>query len=461
MGLNSLILLAAFIHFFAGCRPAPPPGGAPGIVTDPAIIADQMESVLDTELGRWFPLCIDTLCGGYLSDLDYRWVPAGPQDKMIVTQARHIWSASHAAMYSRRNRPLLAAAAHGVRFLREHMWDGTYGGFYELVTRTGEPRGQDGMIVKTAYGNAFAIYGLAAYFKASGDTAALSFAREAFIWLEHHSYDSLDGGYYQFITREGKPFQDGYRGTPPKDQNSTIHLLECCTELYGVWPDPALNARLGSLLRLVRDRITNGKGYMNLFFTRDWTPVTWGGESAETRAAHYDIDHISFGHDVETTYLMLEASAALGHRDDPATIAAGKKKVDYALRYGWDRNRGGLYDGGFESAVDGSVAIVRDSKEWWAQVEALNTFLLMSVLYPGDTLRYYEKFCTQWAFCDRYLIDKENGGWYWDALDTKPEARRSPKGSIWKAEYHTSRALMNCITRLHAMAPRGERPAAR
>jgi mannobiose 2-epimerase len=461
MGMNDLVLLAAFIHLFSGCRPAPPPGGESGILRDPAAIALQMESVLDTEIEKWFPLCVDTLYGGFLSDLDYSWAPSGRQDKMIVTQARHIWSASHVAMYRRGDRPLLAAAAHGFRFLREKMWDRKYRGFYDLVTRTGEPSGRDGMIVKTAYGNAFAIYGLSAYFKASGDTAALALAREAFMWLEHHSYDSLNGGYYQFISREGEPFHDGFRGTPPKDQNSTIHLLESFTELYGVWPDPTVKDRLGSLLRLVRDRITNGKGYMNLFFLKDWTPVTYGDSDAETRAARYEIDHISFGHDVETTYLMLDASAALGHRDDPATIAVGKKKVDYALRHGWDTSRGGLYDGGFESGKDGSVAIVRDTKEWWAQAEALNTFLLMSAHYPDDTLRYFDKFCTQWAFCDRYLIDRKHGGWFWDALDTKPDARFSPKGSIWKAEYHTSRAMMNCIARLRAMAPGERRPAAR
>jgi mannobiose 2-epimerase len=180
----------------------------------------------------------------------------------------------------------------------------------------------------------------------------------------------------------------------------------------------------------------------------------------ESREAHYDIDHISFGHDVETAYLMMEASARLGIRDDSVTLAVAKKKVDYALRYGWDIAHGGLYDGGFLAGGDSRVVIVRDTKEWWAQAEALNSFLMMSALYPDDTLRYFEKFRTQWRFCERYVIDGENGGWYWDALDTKPESRYSPKGSIWKADYHTSRAMINCIRRLDLLTThgKGDRP---
>ncbi|HLP15741.1 MAG TPA: AGE family epimerase/isomerase, partial [Bacteroidota bacterium] len=88
------------------------------------------------------------------------------------------------------------------------------------------------------------------------------------------------------------------------------------------------------------------------------------------------------------------------------------------------------------------------SKEWWAQAEAFNAFLLMSELFPDDPHRYYEKFCAQWNYCMNYLIDHEHGGWYWGGIDIVPENIHSPKGSIWKCNYHTSRSLINCINRL-------------
>ena len=416
---------------------------------DPGLIARDMADLLDTELARWYPLCVDTARGGFFSDVNARWELEGRQDKMIVTQARHVWAASSAAMFDPKYRPLLGVAAHGVRFLAHTMWDTACGGFFDLVTREGAAIPDHGEVIKTAYGNAFAVYGLAAFSEATGDTGSLRLAQEAFRWLDRHSRDTVGGGYFQFLSRAGEPYTEGWRGTPPKDQNSSIHLLESFTELYRVWPDTALRERLASLLALVRDRITNRDGYMNLFFRRDWTPVTFREAAADEREEHYDLDHVSFGHDVETAYLMLEAAGTLGRGTDSATAAVAKRKVDVALRWGWDTERGGIFDGGF-AGPGGRIDVVRRTKEWWAQAEALNTLLLMSRAYPADTADYYGKFCSQWAFCVRYAIDRERGGWYWDALDTNPASERGPKASIWKADYHTGRSLMNCIRRLRS-----------
>jgi len=439
--------MLALLVVIPGCaRRSPAPPTIPG---DPAGIAQDMAAVLDAELGRWYPLCIDSVSGGFFSDVNFRWELEGPQEKKIVTQARHVWTCSRAASFDPKYRPLLAAAAHGVRYLGGSMWDAAYGGFFELVTRDGEVIPDGGKVIKTAYGNAFAIYGLAAFYGASGDTAALHLAQACFRWLDVHSRDPVYGGYFQFLSRTGEPYAEGWQGTPPKDQNSSIHLLESFTELYRVWPDSLVRERIASLLALVRDRITSEDGYMNLFFRRDWTPVVYRAAPPGVRQEHYEMDHVSFGHDIETAYLMLEAAAAIGARRDSATEAVAKRKVDVALRYGWDAGRGGLFDGGFAEA-DGRVRVVRTTKEWWAQAEALNTLLLMSRMYPADTADYRGLFCAQWAFCVRYAIDRERGGWYWDALDTSPSSRRSPKGSIWKADYHTGRSLMNCIARIRS-----------
>ena len=92
---------------------------------------------------------------------------------------------------------------------------------------------------------------------------------------------------------------------------------------------------------------------------------------------------------------------------------------------------------------------MRNTKEWWAQGEALNALLLMADIFPQDEHRYFEKFCIQWNYCKQYLIDEEHGGWYWGGIDIVPALTKAPKGSIWKCNYHTSRALINCINRLN------------
>jgi cellobiose epimerase len=418
--------------------------------TDPDTIASEMRRVMDDEFAAWYPRSVDTLCGGFFSDMDYRWNVDGTQEKFVVTQARHVWAASHAARFYGQDSTLRRLAAHGVAYLRGTMWDSRWGGFYNIVTREGEPVQEDGRIVKRAYGNAFAIYGLAEYVATTGDTAALHLAQETFRWLEAHSHDPLHGGYHQFLDRNGTPLEAGWRREPPKDQNSTIHLLEAFTRLYEIWPDATVRRRLEELLHLVRDVITTPRGYMVLFFQRDWTPVSFASSSVAERAQNYEFDHVSFGHDVETAYLMLEASAALGLRNDSTTLTVAQHMVDHALIHGWDTVHGGLFDGGYYESGQNSPSIVRSTKEWWCQAEALNAFLLMSDCFPDLSAQYYDKFCAQWEYCKKYVIDFEHGGWYWGGLDGAPQNTHVPKASIWKCNYHTSRALINCIGRLRA-----------
>jgi mannobiose 2-epimerase len=448
MNRNQIILAicSIMIGLLSSCTPA-----VEETTSELDAIKSKMQEALGPKLLQvWYPRTRDTVYGGFLSDFDYEWKNTGPDNKFIVTQARHVWTASKAAGYDPGNKLYPELAAHGFRFLRDYLWDQEYGGFYELVDREGTviPSQQEGRITKRAYGNAFAIYGLAAYYHISGDTAALNLAQRAFNWLEEHSHDPEYGGYFQFLERDGTPMMDGLGGTPPKDQNSSIHLLEAFTELYGVWKDETLRERLEEMLILIRDTITTDQGYLTLFLARDWTPLSYRDSTAEVREAHYNLDHVSFGHDVETAYLMMEASHTLGLENDTRTLEIGKKMVDHTLKYGWDDSIGGIYDEGYYFAGEPELKIIRDSKNWWAQSEMLNTMLIMHELYPDDEHQYLEKFKKQWAYCRDYLIDWEHGGWYAGGLDKQPERKTGAKAQIWKGPYHTARSLMNCIGNL-------------
>ena len=157
-----------------------------------------------------------------------------------------------------------------------------------------------------------------------------------------------------------------------KSMNSHIHLLEAMTALYRVWPDPMVQTRLRELFVLVRDKIAVEPGCLNLFFTPDWRPVP---------------DHDSFGHDVETAYLLLEAATALKQPDDAKTLAAAKYLVDHALVWGWDERLGGFYDKGAAF----TPACGRE-KIWWTQAEGLNALLLMHVRFRQSVAAILRRF---------------------------------------------------------------------
>ena len=421
------------------------------------ILADQMEAHLQTEvLDKWYPQALDTVDGGFLSNFTYDFKPAEKQEKMIVTQSRHVWTNSKASLKYPEIDYYKTGAKHGFEFLSDKMWDFENGGFHWLVDKQGN---QIGNPMKTAYGNAFGIYALAAYYDASGDASALSLAKEAFHWLDKHAHDSIYGGYYQHLEPDGTPISRP-EDTPStsdlgyKDQNSSIHLLEAFTELYHVWPDPVLKERLEEMLLLIRDQIVTDKGNLNLFLYPDWEPVTFVDSTEEVILAHHNLDHVSFGHDVETGFLMIEASETLGWDHDTTTHRIAKKMIDHALDNGWDESVGGFYDEGYY--FKNGFKITHDTKNWWAQAEGMNALLLMAELYPNDPHDYSGKFLTLWEYTDKYLIDHENGDWYSGGLDKQPELKTVGKGNIWKGIYHHYRSLDHCIVRLREMSEQSE-----
>jgi mannobiose 2-epimerase len=429
---------------FVSCRPAQPKA-----VTRTELATSLERSIKTELLNKWYPQVIDSVYGGYLTTFTYDFKPSGTQDKMIVTQARHLWSSSKAFVDYPDEKKFSLCAHHGFHFLKDVMWDKTYGGFYWLVDRQGNVKDDQ----KTAYGNAFAIYSLSAYAMAFHDTAALSLAKSGFSWLEKYSHDSTNKGYFQHMQRDGTVIKrtntmPSTAETGYKDQNSSIHLLEALTELYQAWPDPLVRARLVEMLVLIRDTITSEKGNLRLFFQPDWTPVSFHDSAEAVIMKHHGLDHVSFGHDVETAYLMLEASHVAGLTHDETTVKIAKRMVDHALLNGWDKHAGGFYDEGYHFKNKSSVTIIKDSKNWWAQAEGLNTLLIMADLFPNDEQLYYKKFEMLWEYIDTNLIDHRYGEWYQGGLDKEPEQKHALKGHIWKASYHQYRALSNCVKRL-------------
>lgn len=417
---------------------------------------EMLEYLTKYLLEKWYPLSIDKEYGGYYTNIAYDFSLMPSQEKMIVTQARHMWTTAKAAKFLN-SELYYNAAKHGFQFLKEKMWDDKYGGFYQIRSREGNTCDVEGWFdEKRTYGNAFAIYGLAALYDITKEKNVLDAAISAFEWLENHALDPDFKGYFQFLTREGIPFDksSSYKTKATdavevgyKDQNSSIHLLEAFTELYHVWKDEKVYNRLYELLELIRDVITTPKGYLQLFFEKDWTPVSFRNAPKEIRDANYRLDHVSFGHDYETAYLMLEASYALGLKDDVETLRTAKKMLDHAIENGWDNKNGGFFDEGYYFSENGKCEIIKDTKTWWAQAEALNALLLFSKIFPNEK-KYYKLFLKEWDYIKKYLIDHKFGDWYWGSLEKEPFYRTAPKGTIWKATYHNGRALMNCITML-------------
>jgi mannobiose 2-epimerase len=185
------------------------------------------------------------------------------------------------------------------------------------------------------------------------------------------------------------------------------------------------------MLAIVRDKICVTPGAMNLYFTDAWQPIP---------------DHDSYGHDVETAYLMLETDELLHGKAAEPTERMARMLVDHALAYGWDSEHRGLFESGT------AIGKPEDTKkEWWVEVEGLNALLLMHQRYGRENPIYFKRFLEQWKFIREHTIDDQYHGLY-NLTTAAGEPITQDKGSIWKAAYHDGRAFWNVGQRLRELA---------
>lgn len=92
-----------------------------------------------------------------------------------------------------------------------------------------------------------------------------------------------------------------------KTMNTHLHILEPYTNLYRVWKDEGLKRQLRNLIELFMQKILdNDTFHLRLFFDDDWQ-------------SKYAV--ISYGHDIEASWLLHEAARVLG---DAELLAEGE-----------------------------------------------------------------------------------------------------------------------------------------
>lgn len=412
---------------------------------DLSVVRDSVDRRLREEMSEWYPRAVDGKRGGFHQNLARDWAILPEDSRSVVYQSRMSWTAAAFATYSKEDRDeFIRYAHHGIEYLDRVMRDEAQGGFHWIVGIDGklDPKLGD---EKHVYGTAFVLYAASAVHEATGDALALKVACDAYRWLDDKARDREHGGYFEALTRGGKPILAFAADAPPdkrvdrlgvyygyKSMNSHIHMLEALAAFSRVEKSAEVQARLKKVLAIVRDKIAVEPGALNLYLTRDWRPLP---------------AHDSFGHDVETAYLLVEAAEAAGMPDDPKTWRVARSLIDHALDFGWDEVHGGFYDKG-----DVFAGRAYDTtKVWWTQAEGLNALLLMHHRFGGQTDRYGKAFLKEWEFIRTYQLDRELGGWFGEVTREGKLIGDGPKANSWKANYHTGRAMMNVVKTLDKM----------
>jgi mannobiose 2-epimerase len=383
------------------------------------------QELLGNILPFWMRHAPDPVRGGFRGRVSNDLVPDEAAPRGLIVNARILWTFS-AAHRVHPDPAFLEMAVRARDALMTGFWDQEKGGAFWMLNPDGSPFDPK----KKIYGQAFFIYALAEHCRATADPAALERAREAFDLVERYGYDARNTGYFETYERDWTLAADLRLSdkdlNESKSMNTHLHLMEAYANLYRIWKDALLADRLRQLIVNFRDRIIDRpKNRMICFFNETWEPRS---------------DLISFGHDIEASWLLCEAAEALGD----ASLAGEIRSLSIPMAEAVYRD-GRDEDGSLWYEADPS-GIVDSDKHFWVQAEAVVGFLNAFQL-SGDP-RYLDASAKAWAFIDRRLVDRTFGDWIYRVDRSGNPVGNEPKISEWKCPYHSGRMCLEAEERL-------------
>lgn len=357
--------------------------------------------------------------GGFYGQIDGRNQLNPVANRGAILNARILWTFS--AAYRLMNRhEYLKIAERAYDYIETFFIDKEQGGAYWELDYKGNPVNTK----KQTYLQGFMLYGFSEFHRATGDARALERAKEFFRLIEQHRDDS-QGGYFEAFTRDWQPIEDmrlsEKDANEKKTMNTHLHILEPYTNLLRIWRDEELITAQRRLIDVFIDKIVDRETHhLYLFFDEAWNLRS---------------SAISYGHDIEASWLLMEAAEILGDNDLIDKIRPISLKIAEAALEGVDAEGGLNYE-----RVNGHTD---REKHWWVQAEAVVGF--SSAYRNSGNGQFREKALRVWDYIQHHIVDREHGEWHWSCLPDGSINRTEDKAGFWKCPYHNGRMCMEMM----------------
>ena len=383
----------------------------------------ELRSELKAELGRildyWVNNTIDLVHGGFLGRIDHWNNNIVNSPKGIILNTRILWSFSAASNHLNTN-DYAHLCDRAYQYLKTYFKDQVHKGVFWELDHRGSPINSR----KQIYAQAFAIYALSEYYIFSKNEEAKQWAVELFGIIEEVAKDDLKEGYLEAFGEDWSPIGDMRLSTKDmnaaKTMNTHLHVLEAYTRLLDIYDSVDLKNSLNDLVLLLQNRFLNAENHYGLFFDADWNLLSTS---------------ISYGHDIETAWLVIEAAKRL--QDDSLL-----KEVEGTAIH--------VADTFLLEAIDADMGVINEKnkktgqvdhdRHWWPQMEAI---IGLTYAYElTNDAKYMEATLSIWRFTKKYLLDHKNGEWHFRVDKMGNPYTTEDKVSMWKAPYHTTRGCI-------------------
>lgn len=372
----------------------------------------------------WMNRMKDEVNGGFYGRITGTGILMPEAEKGAILNARILWTFS-AAYRLLGNEEYLITATRAKRIIIDRFYDKEFGGIYWTLDYKGNPLDTK----KQIYAIGFAIYGLSEYHRATGDKEALDYAIRLFEDIERYSFDSVKNGYCEALTRGWSELADMRLSDKDENEcktmNTHLHILEPYTNLYRVWKNDSLKSQLCNLIEIFIDKILNAEtGHLELFFDEDWN-------------SKYRI--VSYGHDIEASWLIHEAALVLG---DEALLEKVEPLVEFIAAAA---DEGLAPDGAMVYETFLTKQRTDTDRHWWVQAENIVGHINLYQHFDDEVA--LQKAFRCWEFIKKNLIDNRNGEWYWSIHADGTVNTDDDKAGFWKCPYHNGRMCMEIMER--------------
>ena len=377
------------------------------------------DQALHDIMPAWLAHGINPTNERFYTELSGDWKPNETTDQYPTMLGRHLFSLSAAYLLSGEEH-YLRLANTTASYLIEYGWDREYGGWYDLITETGAPA----ITTKGAFTQMYANTGLALYFFATHDPAALRCLERSNEIFETRAWDSEFEGYYVTLN------QDLSVASSNKSFNPQIGLLSSYM-LYWYLADgrPTLLAQMERTMEVaLRHMLAPTDGFILDTFDRMWNCIVgrW----------HDGTEALSVGGNIETSWILLRLYHLTGNEVYRTNAQELGEKM---IRVAWD----GVHGGWFESFARYQTERHGPNKAWFMQ--AYGNFMVLSLYNQSADERYLDLFHETSVFWNQYFLDKKHGGGY-SSVDLAGNLVDGTKAGPAKGSYHSmEHCLLNIL----------------